>query len=82
MKRVKSACILQTLVFMQKSELGYTKEQAELINRDEFASYKASLDRVKTRYQILDETVTDDGSVTVHVRKQYNDKTDVDEYFK
>jgi len=80
-KRVKAACILQTLVFMQKDEAGYSREQALMINHQEIEHYKAALERAKTRYQILDEEEQPDGSVVIHVRKQYNDKTDVSEYF-
>jgi hypothetical protein len=50
MKRVKAACILQTLVFSQKDDAGFTREQ-------------------------------EDGSVLIHVRKQYNGRADVSEYF-
>lgn len=81
MKRVKAACILQTLVFSQKPEMNYSKETALKINREEVKHYKAVLDRSKTRYQITDMTEQDDGSIIVHVRKQYNDKADVSEYF-
>lgn len=81
MKRVKAACILQTLVFSQKDDAGYSKDQALKINREEVMRYKATLDRTRTRYQILDEAEQTDGSVIIHVRKQYNDKADVSEYF-
>ena len=81
MKRVKAACILQTLVFAQKPEMGYSKERALKINQEEIEHYKATLERTKTRYQIVDTSEQEDGSVVVHVRKQYNDKADVSEYF-
>lgn len=81
MKRVKAACILQTLVFSQKPELGFSREGALKINRDEIEHYKASLNRTGTRYQIVDTHEQEDGSIIVHVRKQYNDKADVSEYF-
>lgn len=81
MKRVKAACIFQTLVFSQKPEMGYSKEDSLKINRGEFERYKATLDRSKTRYQIVDSTEMEDGSVIVRVRKQYNDTADVSEYF-
>ena len=81
MKRVKAACILQTLVFSQKDDAGFSKEQALQINREELKRYKQSLERTRTRYQILDEVEQDDGSIQIHVRKQYNDKADVSEYF-
>ncbi len=82
MKRVKAACILQTLVFAQKPEMGYSKERALQINKEEIEHYKATLERAKTRYQIIDTVEQEDGSIVVHVRKQYNDKADVSEYFE
>ncbi len=81
MKRVKAACILQTLVFSQKPENGYPRERALKINHEEVEHYKNTLDRAKTRYIIVDETEQEDGSIVVHVKKQYNDKSDVSEYF-
>ena len=82
MKRVKAACILQTLVFAQKPDAGYSKERALKINKEEFEHYKATLERTKTRYQIVDTSEQEDGSIVVRVRKQYNDKVDVSEYFE
>ena len=82
MKRVKAACILQTLVFAQKPEMGYSKDRALQINKEEIEHYKATLERAKTRYQIVDTAEQEDGSIVVHVRKQYNDKADVSEYFE
>ena len=81
MKRVKAACILQTLVFSQKPEMGYSKEKAIQINHEEIKHYKKMLERAKTRYIIVDEAEQEDGSIVVHVKKQYNDKSDVSEYF-
>ena len=81
MKRIKSACILQTLVFSQKDDLGLSLETIRNQNRDEFEKYKKTLERTGTRYQILDETQQQDGSLRIHVRKQYKDRIDVSEYF-
>lgn len=81
MKRVKAACILQTLSFAQKPDIGMTIEQQLQFNHDEVASYKAAMDRNHIRYQIVEEAEQSDGSVLVRVRKQYNDKVDVSEYF-
>ena len=82
MKRVKAACILQTLVFAQKPEMGYSKDRALRINKEEIEHYKATLERAKTRYQIMDTVEQEDGSIVFQVRKQYNDKADVSEYFE
>ncbi|MBQ7295474.1 MAG: hypothetical protein IJW86_04690 [Clostridia bacterium] len=81
MKRVKAACIFQTLIFAQKPELGYSKERSLQLNHEEIEHYKAVLERSKTKYQITDEAEQEDGSIIIRVRKQYNDKTDTSEYF-
>lgn len=82
MKRVKAGCILQTLVFAQNPDSGFSRENALKMNLDEIEHYKALLERSGTRYQIIDTVEQEDGSVIVHVRKQYNDKADVSECFK
>ena len=81
MKRVQAACILQTLVFQQKDELCLSTEKKLELNKEEVEKYKASLAKNKTRFQIIEETEQPDGAILVRVRKQYNDKTDVTEYF-
>lgn len=81
MKRVKAACILQTLVFAQKDDCGLTREQQLKINHDEVTRYKATMDRSRIRYHITEEAEQVDGSVLVRVRKQYNDRADVSEYW-
>lgn len=81
MKRVKAACILQTLVFAQKPDLGFDRDRVLKLNQDEIEHYKRNLERTKTKYQIMDTAEQEDGSIIVHVKKQYNDKADVSEYF-
>lgn len=81
MKRVKAACILQTLVFLQRDDCDLSKEQQIKANHDEVNRYKLGMDKKGTRYQILEETEQSDGSVLVRVRKQYNDSVDTSEYF-
>ena len=82
MKRVKAACILQSLVFMQKEDCGLSKTAILETNRREVENYKKTLERTRTRYQIVSEEEQEDGSIIVRVRKQYNDKADVAEYFQ
>lgn len=82
MKRVKAACIFQTLIFSQKPEMGYSKEHALKINHQEIEHYKATLERTRTRYQITDIAEQEDGSIVIRVRKQYNPKAEVAEYFE
>ena len=81
MKRVKAACILQTLVFMQKEDCGLSKASILETNRREVEHYKQTMDRTRTRYQIVSEEEQENGSIVVRVRKQYNEKADVSEYF-
>lgn len=82
MKRVKAACILQTLVFMQKEDCGLSKNSIIETNRCEFEHYKQTMEKTRTRYQIISQEEQEDGSLVVRVRKQYNDKADVSEYFQ
>ena len=52
------------------------------MNRQEVSRYTQSLDRSRTRYQIISQEEQDDGSILIRVRKQYNDRADVAEYFQ
>lgn len=82
MKRVKAACILQTLVFQQKEDCGFSREQILKANRQEIIRYQQTLEHTRTRYQIVSEEEQENGSIVLRVRKQYNDKADVSEYFE
>ena len=81
MKRVKAACILQTLVFMQKEDCGLSKNSIIETNRREFDHYKQTMEKTRTRYQIISQEEQENGSLVVRVRKQHNGKADVSEYF-
>ena len=81
MKRVEAACILQTLVFMQKEDCGLSKNSIIETNRREFDHYKQTMEKTRTRYQIISQEEQENGSLVVRVRKQYNGKADVSEYF-
>ena len=70
MKRVKAACICQTLHFLLKDDLEF--DDAEQLVRAEVENYKASLYRNKTKYKIVSEEVQQDGSVIIKIIKQYN----------
>lgn len=82
MKRVKAACIFQTLVFAQKEDCGLSPEMQKQLNEKEIENYKRTLERSRTRYQITQQTPLENGSIEVRVRKQYNDKAEVSEYFE
>lgn len=70
MKRVKAACICQTLHFMLKEDFGHDYAVKKV--REEVEQYKKGLDRNHTQYKILEETEQSDGSVMIKIIKQYN----------
>lgn len=70
MKRIKAACICQTLHFMLKEDVAH--DWAVKLVEQEVEHYKRQLDRNRTQYRILEETVQPDGSIIVKVIKQYN----------
>lgn len=70
MKRVKAACICQTLHFMLKEDVGH--DQAVVLVKEEVEQYKKALDRNHTQYRILEETEQSDGSIIIKIKKQYN----------
>lgn len=70
MKRVKAACITQTLHFLLKEDVG--REYAKKLVTEEVKKYKDSLDKNKTQYKILSELTQADGSVIIEIKKQYN----------
>lgn len=70
MKRIKSACLQQTIHFMLKEDLRH--EDALRGVKEDVAAYKMQLERSRTRYRIDSEEKQPDGSVIVKIRKQYN----------
>lgn len=70
MKRIKVACIMQTLVFSNHN--GETTEYAKKMIQKEYEKYKEQLDKSRTKYVILSEKVNDDGSIIIEIKKQYN----------
>lgn len=70
MKRVKYACITQTLHFMLKEDIEH--DQAVKLVQEEVRKYKDKLDKSNTKYKILSETAEEDGSIIIEIIKQYN----------
>ena len=70
MKRIKAACICQTLHFMLKEDVAHDWAVKQVVQ--EVEHYKNQLDKNRTKYKILEETVQPDGSIIVKVIKQYN----------
>ena len=70
MKRVKAACITQTLHFLLKEDAGH--DYAVKLVSEEVKKYKAQLDKNNTQYKILSEETQADGSIIIEIKKQYN----------
>ncbi len=70
MKRVKSACICQTLHFMLNEDYGHDYAARKV--REEVEAYKQHLMRNNTKHKIVSEEMQDDDSVIIKVIKQYN----------
>ncbi len=70
MKRIKAACICQTLHFMLKENVG--RDYALKLVQEEVSHYKQSLERNHIQYKILEENTLEDGSIMIKIIKQYN----------
>ena len=70
MKRVKAACICQTLHFMLKEDAphDWAVKQVE----QEIELYIKTLERNHTQYKIVEQNVQSYGSVIMKIIKQYN----------
>ena len=70
MKRIKAACITQTLCFSNHD--GETTEYAKKAIVQEYEKYKEQLEKSGVKYRILSEKTNEDGSIIIEVKKQYN----------
>ena len=70
MKRIKAACICQTLHFMLKENVVHDYA-VKLVHQD-IEKYKATLERNCTKYKIVEQTEQPDGSVMLKIIKQMN----------
>lgn len=70
MKRIKVACLEQTIHFQLKD--GISPELAKQQVRQEYQAYKMQMDRHRTQYKIVEEAEQPDGSLIVKIKKQNN----------
>lgn len=70
MKRIKAACLEQTICFQMKDDL--SPELARQQVRQEYEFYKSQMDRRKTKYRIIEENEQPDGSLIIRIKKQNN----------
>jgi len=68
-KRIKAACIEQTIHFQLKEDLGHAAAARAV--KDELERYKTQLNRSHTKYKIVEETVQPDDSIVIKIKKQY-----------
>ena len=70
MKRIKAACLEQTIHFLLKD--GSASEADKQQVRNEFEAYKAHLNRNRTPYKVIEECEQPDGSLIVKIKRQNN----------
>ncbi|MBE6936503.1 MAG: hypothetical protein E7458_08450 [Ruminococcaceae bacterium] len=70
MKRIKSACICQTIHFQKKEDLDHELAIREL--RAEYETYFRLLDKRRIPYRLVKEETLPDGSILIHIMRQYN----------
>lgn len=70
MKRIKAACLQQTVHFQLKDDLPH--DVAVEAVRVEYERYRRQLDQARTQYKILEEQTQSDGSIIIKIKKQYN----------
>lgn len=78
MKRIQTACLLQTIRFQPKDGC-HTEFDRQMV-RQEYESYQEKLRRNGTEFKILEENIQPDGSILVRLKKQYNQHP-VGDYF-
>lgn len=70
MKRIASACLMQTLLFSPKERVSPEVDRASV--RQEYEHYKKQMDHKRMRYEILSEEERPDGTLLVRAKRQYN----------
>lgn len=70
MKRIKAACLLQTVCFQPKDNdpSDFNMRQVQ----KEYEAYKEQMKYRGTKFKILKETVLPNGSIVVELKKQNN----------
>lgn len=79
MKRVKAACICQTLHFMLKEDVEHDYAVSQV--KQEVEQYKQGLEHNHTKYRIVEQKEQPDGSIMLKVIKQHN-SSPVGDYLK
>lgn len=78
MKRIKAACLLQTVCFQPEDACPSELDKKQV--RKEYEVYKEKMTRQHTQFKILEESVQPDGSIIVKLKKQNNQQA-IGDYF-
>lgn len=78
MKRIKAACLLQTVHFQIND--GMASEYNKQAIQKEYESYKQAMSKRNVKFKILEEQVQPDGSLIIKIQKQNNQQA-VGDYF-
>ncbi len=73
MKRIKAACLTQTIHFQLRDNLPH--DAAVQAVQLEYEQYKRTMDRNGTRYRLLREEPQADGSLVIEIKRQYNNQS-------
>lgn len=73
MKRIKAACLTQTIHFQLRDNLPH--DAAVQAVQMEYEQYKRTMDHNGTRYRLLREEPQSDGSLIIEVKRQYNNQS-------
>ncbi|HEX3039726.1 MAG TPA: hypothetical protein VHP54_05485 [Caproiciproducens sp.] len=77
MKRIKSACLEQTIHFQLNANFGHAAAVSDV--KAECEQYKAQLERKHIKFRIEGEPPQPDGSIIIKIKKQFN-RQNCDEY--
>ena len=69
MKRIKAACLMQTIHFQLKDDV--EKSLAAKIAQEEAEHFKALLTKNRTKFKLVEEAIQPDGSIIMKIAKQY-----------
>ena len=73
MKRIKAACLTQTIHFQLRDNLPH--DAAVQAVQLEYEQYKRTMDRNGTRYRLLRAEPQADGSLIIEIKRQYNNQS-------
>lgn len=71
MRRIKYACVEQTIHFLPKEDVEH--DYAVQAVKEEVENFKAKLEKSRKKYKILEEVTQPDDTIIIKLKRQYND---------